>query len=34
MSYGMPGAQGYNYSQSAYPNIGGYATGSTYPTYK
>ncbi|XP_031419782.1 interleukin enhancer-binding factor 3a isoform X2 [Clupea harengus] len=33
MSYGVPGAQGYGYSQSAYPNIGGYATGSTY-TYK
>ncbi|XP_062391712.1 interleukin enhancer-binding factor 3a [Sardina pilchardus] len=34
MAYGMPGAQGYSYTQSAYPNIGGYSTGSTYPTYK
>ncbi|XP_063065224.1 interleukin enhancer-binding factor 3a [Engraulis encrasicolus] len=37
MSYGMPPAQGYNYTQSAYPNIGGYSStttpGSTY-TYK
>ncbi|XP_076150850.1 interleukin enhancer-binding factor 3a isoform X2 [Alosa pseudoharengus] len=34
MSYGMPGAQGYSYTQSAYPNIGGYSSGATYPTYK